>query len=414
MTNPRGRLVHLAAAAVITGGAAVALIPSASAGASGHARGSAPVCGAVSAGFARCNARYVTLDGHPAPAAASPSGDNPADLQAAYALPSATNGAGQTVAIVDAYDDPNAVADVSVYRSTLLGSGYACAGNTSVAGCTFGNGASISKVGQTGTARYPRANGGWAQEISLDVDMVSAVCPRCNILLVEASSNSYTNLFAAEDYATSHANYVSNSWSGGESSSETSSSFDGHFNKPGKVITASTGDNGYGVGYPAASQYVVAVGGTTLHRTVTSTGTTYSETAWSGAGSGCSAYEPQPSWQRSVANITGSCARRALADVSADADPSTGVSVYDTYAYQGMSGWLVFGGTSVSSPVIASVFALSGNTSTASSIYAAIGTSALHDPTSGSNGSCGSDLCAAATGWDGPTGSGSPAGVTAF
>jgi len=393
---PRGRLLTLAAGAALAAGTAATLVPAATAGAAGHVRGSAAVCGPASAGFARCALRTVTIDGHPAPAAASPSGYGPADLQSAYGLPSSTAGSGQTVAIVDAYDDPNAANDLAVYRSSF---GLPACGT----GC-------FTKVNQSGGTRPPRSNGGWAQEISLDLDMVSATCPNCKILLVEASSASFTNLIAAEDYATAHANYVSNSWSGGEFSGETSSSYDGHFNKPGKVITASTGDSGFGVGYPASSQYVVGVGGTSLTRS----GTTWSESAWSGAGSGCSAYEPQPSWQQSVGNITTVCSRRAVADVSAVADPATGVSVYDTFSYQGQSGWLVFGGTSVSSPLIASVFALSGNTNTASSIYAAIGTGALHDPQSGSNGNCGNDLCTAAAGWDGPTGSGSPSGTAAF
>jgi len=366
------------------------------AGASGHIRGSAAVCARPVAGEAACTLRAVTVDGKFAPAASSPSGYGPSDLQSAYKLPSSTNGAGQTVAIVDAYDDPNAAADLNTYRSTY---GLTACGT----GC-------FSKVNQTGGSRMPRANGGWAQEISLDLDMVSAVCPNCHILLVEASSNSFSNLLAAEDYATAHANYVSNSWSGGEFSSETSSTYDGHFNKAGKVILASTGDSGYGVGYPASSRYVVAAGGTSLRRASTTRG--WSETAWSGAGSGCSAYEPQPSCQSTVSNITSVCARRGLADVSAVADPNTGVAVYDSYSYQGQSGWLVFGGTSVSSPLLASVFALSGNTGGAATLYA--NTGSLFDVSGGSNGSCGNDLCNAVSGWDGPTGSGSPNGVAAF
>jgi len=395
MPSHRGRLAATAASAILAAGAIATMIPTV-AGASGHIRGSAAVCARPVAGEAACTLRAVTVDGKFAPAASSPRGYGPSDLQSAYRLPSSTNGAGQTVAIVDAYDDPNAAADLNTYRSTY---GLTACGT----GC-------FSKVNQTGGSRMPRANGGWAQEISLDLDMVSAICPNCHILLVEASSNSFSNLLAAEDYATAHANYVSNSWSGGEFSSETSSSYDGHFNKAGRVITASTGDNGYGVGYPASSQYVVAAGGTSLSRASNTRG--WSETAWSGAGSGCSAYEPQPSWQSSVGNITSVCSKRALADVSAVADPNTGVSVYDSYAYQGLSGWLVFGGTSVSSPLLASVFALSGNTGGAATLYA--NTGSLFDVAGGSNGSCGNDLCNAVSGWDGPTGSGSPNGVAAF
>lgn len=394
----RGRLTALAASAVLAAGAAATLVP-ATAGASGHVRGSAAVCAAPSAGTAACTLRVPTIDGKTAPAASSPTGFGPSDLQSAYKLAGLAAPAGTTVAIVDAYDDPNVTSDLATYRKYY---GLPACGT----GC-------FTKVNQTGGTRYPRANGGWAQEISLDVDMVSAICPTCNILLVEASSNSFSNLLAAEDYATAHASYVSNSWSGGEFSSETSSSYDGHFNKAGHVITASTGDNGYGVGYPASSQYVVAAGGTSLSRASNARG--WTETAWSGAGSGCSAYEPQPSWQSSLSNITSVCANRALADVSADADPNTGVSVYDSYAYQGLSGWLTFGGTSVSSPILASVFALSGNTGGAATVYANASSTSINDVTSGSNGSCGgTDLCTSVVGWDGPTGLGTPNGVSAF
>ena len=166
--------------------------------------------------------------------------------------------------------------------------------------------------------------------------------------------------------------------------------------------------------YPAASQYVTAVGGTTLAR---STGSTrgWGETAWSGAGSGCSRYDAQPSWQSFIANITGVCANRAVADVSAVADPNTGVAVYDSYSYQGVGGWLVFGGTSVGSPLIASVYALAGNAGTISyGSYPYSHTPALNDVTGGSNGSCGNVLCNATSGWDGPTGLGTPNGTGAF
>ncbi len=176
------------------------------------------------------------------------------------------------------------------------------------------------------------------------------------------------------------------------------------------AITASSGDSGFGVEYPAASQFVTAVGGTTLTRASNSRG--WTETAWSGAGSGCSAFETQPSWQHSNTNITAHCSRRAVADVSAVANPSTGVDVYDSYREPG---WLVFGGTSVASPIIASIYALAGNA--ASVTYGSFPyshTSSLNDVTSGSNGSCGNDLCTAGTGWDGPTGLGTPNGTGGF
>jgi len=177
---------------------------------------------------------------------------------------------------------------------------------------------------------------------------------------------------------------------------------------PGIAITVSSGDGGYGVEFPAASQYVTAVGGTTLTGSLQSG---WNETAWSGAGSGCSAYIPKPSWQKDSG-----CANRTVADVAADADPNTGVAVYDSFRYQGYSGWLVFGGTSVASPIIASVYALAGNAASVidgASPYAHTGS--LHDITSGSNGSCGgSYLCTAGPGYDGPTGNGTPNGTGAF
>lgn len=359
-----------------------------------------PSCGPAQAGSARCHAILARPGARPSFVGTSPAGYNPPDLQSAYNLPSATAGTGQTVAIVDAYNDPNAESDLGVYRSQF-----------GLPACTTANGC-FRKVNQTGGTHYPRNNGGWAQEISLDLDMVSAVCPNCHIILVEASSNSFTNLLAAVDEAVGlGANEISNSYGGSESNSETG--YDSHFNHLNIAITASSGDGGYGVEYPAASQYVTAAGGTTLNR-ASNTTRGWSETAWSSAGSGCSAYEPQPSWQAGNANVTSVCARRAVADVSAVADPNTGVSVYDSYAYQGNSGWLVFGGTSVASPIIASVFALAGGVTNLSASYPYGHSSSLYDVTSGSNGSCGNILCNATTGWDGPTGLGTPDSTGAF
>jgi subtilase family serine protease len=359
-----------------------------------QARPSRHVCGPAADGVARCNALVVTDSKGTPLATSTPSGYGPADLKSAYKLP-ATGGAGQTIGIVDAYNDPNAESDLNVYRSQF-----------GLGACTTANGC-FRKVNQNGGTSYPRGSSGWAQEISLDLDMASAICPSCKILLVEASSNSFTNLGTAEDYAAAHANVISNSFGGGEFSSEATATYDGHFNHPGVAITASSGDSGYGVEFPAASQYVTAVGGTTLVRDSSPRG--WNETAWSGAGSGCSAYIPKPLWQTDAG-----CARRTVADVSADADPNTGVSVYDTYR---TGGWLVFGGTSVASPIVASVYALAGNASTvtypASTPYAS--RTFLFDVTSGSNGSCGgSYLCTAGPGYDGPTGLGTPNGAGSF
>lgn len=347
-------------------------------------------------GTARCHS-LVRVDATGKPMATSgPTGYNPADLVAAYKLPSSTAGAGQTIAIVDAYDDPNAESDMGVYRSQF-----------GLPACTTANGC-FRKVSQTGTTSYPRANGGWAQEISLDLDMASAICPNCKIILVEATSNSFANLAAAEDEAVKlGATVISNSYGGSEYSSEVSDQ--AHFNHPGVAITVSSGDNGYGVEFPAASQYVTAVGGTTLKKDGSARG--FTETVWNGAGSGCSAYITKPSWQTDAG-----CSRRSVADVAAVADPNTGVSVYDSYAYRGASGWMVFGGTSVAAPVIGGVYALAGNAATinygATSYSSA---SSLFDVVSGSNGTCGgSYLCTAKAGYDGPTGNGTPNGTGAF
>ncbi|MGJ5750844.1 physarolisin II [Streptomyces puniciscabiei] len=350
-----------------------------------------------------CNALQVT-SGTPASAhaesaltaAAAPSGYGPASLQAAYNLPSASGGSGQTVAIVDAYDDPNAESDLAVYRSQY-----------GLSACTTANGC-FKKVDQNGGTKYPRGNSGWAEEISLDLDMVSAACPNCKILLVEASSSSMTNLGTGVNTAVNlGAKFVSNSYGGSESSSD--ATYDSaYFNHPGVAITVSSGDNGYGVEYPAASKYVTAVGGTSLKTASNTRG--WTDTVWSGAGSGCSAYDAKPSWQKDSG-----CAKRTVADVSAVADPNTGVAVYDTYG-QG-SGWMVFGGTSASSPLIAATYALAGAPSAGSypASFPYAHTSSLNDVTSGSNGSCsGSYLCTGTTGYDGPTGLGTPNGTAAF
>jgi subtilase family serine protease len=339
-------------------------------------------------------------------------GYGPSDLQSAYSLTSATSGSGQKVAIVDAFDDPNAFTDVNVYRSS-----YRVA---QLVDCSTGQHPCFSKVVQYVNGLPPGVSGSWAQEISLDLDMVSAACPRCDILLVEAYNNSVDSLSATEDYAAANANEVSNSWGAGDGCCQ---AYDSHFDHPGKAITFSTGDNGWGVEWPASVPTVTAVGGTHLTRDSNARG--WNETVWgtptggtgSGTGSGCSAVETKPSWQVSNANITGVCGKRAVAEVSADADPATGVAVYDSLAYQGLSGWLVFGGTSVASPLIASVYALGGDAASvpyAASIPYSRPSSAFNDVISGTNGSCGNILCNAGPAWDGPTGLGTPNGVGGF
>ena len=330
--------------------------------------------------------------------ATTPIGYTPQDLQDAYALPSATAGAGQTVAIVDAYDDPNAEADLATYRQQ-----FDLPPCTSRTGC-------LRIVDQSGGRSLPPADPGWAQEISLDLDMASAVCPRCHLLLVEADSPSQANLGAAVDTAVAlGADAVSNSYGGPDAKDRY---YGRYYHHPGVAITASTGDTGYGVSYPATSKWVTAVGGTTL-RPSTRARRGWSESAWTGSGSGCSAVNSAP-WQDT--STTG-CSGRAVADIAAVADPATGVAVYDSYDYEGTSGWLTFGGTSAASPIIAAGFALAGNASEVAdgSYVWAHHTGAVNDVTSGSNGDCPTPRwCAAHYGWDGPTGWGTPRGVGAL
>ncbi|WP_369234845.1 peptidase S8 [Streptomyces sp. R21] len=343
----------------------------------------------------------------PKASSATPTGYGPSDLQSAYGLTSAaaSNGSGETIAIVDAYDDPNAEADLATYRSYY-----------GLSALTTANGG-FKKVSQTGsTTSLPTADSGWAGEISLDLDMASAVCPNCKILLVEAKSSSMANLGTAVNEAVKlGAKFVSNSYGGSESSSDTS--YDSsYFNHPGVAITVSAGDEGYGAEYPATSRYVTAVGGTALSTSSASRG--WTEKVWNtssteGTGSGCSAYDAKPSWQTDTG-----CTKRMESDVSAVADPATGVSVYDTYGSDG-TGWNTYGGTSASAPIIAAVYALAGTPGSsdypAQYPYNAAGTSALNDVTSGSNGTCSTSyFCTAKSGYDGPTGLGTPAGLDAF
>jgi hypothetical protein len=348
----------------------------------------AEACGQPSApGTAQCHALvHSTPDGVASPSTA-PAGFGALDLQAAYGLPG-VGGASDVVAIVDAYDNPNAEADLAVYRAQY-----------GLPACTTANGC-FRKVNQSGaTSPMPAGNSNWGVEIALDVDMVSAACPNCKILLVEANTNGLGDLEAAVHTAvTLGAHYVSNSYGAGEWNgvqSQDSSAF----NYAGVSIFASTGDGGFGVSYPSTSQYVTAVGGTSLSRTGGARG--WSETAWGGAGSGCSAYIPKPSWQHDTG-----CSMRTVADVSAVADPGTPVAVYDTYS---TGGWLTVGGTSASSPFVAGVYAQGERRVGPDFSYGAL--AEFNDVTSGSNGSCGgSYLCTSGSGYDGPTGNGTPIG----
>ncbi len=427
-------------------------------GQSGGTPATAYACAAPTTGFGACGAiqlLHPSRNWHPGPTGHGhgggggsstglpASGYYPGDLLSAYGLSSVAQFSGgpgpsaPTVAIVDAYDDPYAASDLATYRSTLTGATDSVTGladPTIPPLCSSPGGSgcvTFTKVNQSGSTSYPRANSSWSEEISLDLDMVSAVCPDCNITLVEASSNSFSNLEQAVSYAKSlHPAAVTNSYGGSEFSSETSyNSVYSSSSSGGTAVTASSGDGGYGVEYPAASPGLTAVGGTSL--TFDGSGT-WSQTVWStssteGAGSGCSAYEGLPSWQndQGVYNLSTDCSGRQVADVSAVADPYTGVAVYDTY---GLSGWAVFGGTSASAQIIGGVYGLAagqgGERAAPGGLYVDTGTtntgptSGLTPVRSGSTSGCGNYLCNAAdslaSGYNGPTGLGTPSGLGAF
>jgi subtilase family serine protease len=354
------------------------------------------VCGAQTPGHSVCDAVVTTLPGANNPDATynSPIGGlSASQLESLYEVNGNTGGSGVTVGIVDAYDDPNAETDLAAYR-----------GYYGLSACTSANGC-FRKVSQTGsTTAFPAADAGWSVEISLDLDMVSAVCPNCTIRLIEANSSANGDLYAAENEAVVQgARYITNSWSGTENSG--SPAAEAYFNHPGVVITASSGDNGYtaGVQYPASSQYVTAVGGTVPYFN----GSTWSQSAWPDSGSGCSSYIPKPAWQDTIET---SCANRAEVDVSGNA---TATAIYDTYP--GNGGWTYVGGTSAAAPAIAAVYALAGlpNQNTpADTPYRHIPN--LYDVTTGSNNGCGNVWCVPGAGWDGPTGLGAPQGPNQF
>jgi hypothetical protein len=327
----------------------------------------------------------------------------PADLQSAYSIPQVPSTA--TVAIVDAFDNPNAESDLAVYRST-----YGLPPCTSANGC-------FTKVGQTGsTTALPTTDMGWGTEIDLDIQMASAACPTCKILLVEASSATLADLGASVDMAVSlGATVVSNSYTGGEDPSQLS---DMSFNHPGVGIFASSGDFAFGTGYPATSPFVTSVGGTSLLPS-TSDPRGWTETVWDfesypfafeGGGSGCSQFQPKPTWQTDTG-----CTSRMVADVSAVADPATGVAIYDTFEQPGRAGWFVEGGTSVASPVVAAIYAVTGNGRANGSLSYHAFPNAFHDVTFGTNsrvfGCSPPYFCDAEPGYDGPTGNGTPNGT---
>jgi hypothetical protein len=412
------------------------------------------------------------------PAAEGCYGLRPQDLHSAYGLPTtAPTAQTQTIALVDAYNDLSAEKDLKVYDEVF-----------ELPACTAVNGCfkEVNQNGETGSPPFPHSAkelkaarkgstaerekaeraSGWATEISLDIQVAHATCQNCHILLVEAESSSYEDLETAEDHAvTAGATEVSNSWYGEEPITDS-----GAFEHPGTVITAAAGDYGYlnwdvseeaapeepkrgSVNYPASSPHVVAVGGTRLELSSPSN-TWKSETVWNdgsaeggdgAGGSGCSEHFDAPPWQLKLSNwlSVGCASDRATADISADADPDTGVAVYDTSPDEGgaVQDWETLGGTSLASPLIASAFALAGGAGgveyPARSLYEneIRDPASLHDVESGSNGECskplkeglsgctaleeaascsGHSICVAGPAYSGPAGVGTPNGIGAF
>jgi subtilase family serine protease len=344
---------------------------------------------------AHCHARAIVDSNgcpHPNPA---PAGFGPSQLRSAYKI-SGTGSSSTTVAVVDAYGYANAEADLAVYRAQF-----------GLPACTTANGC-FRKINQYGhTDSYPTDNITWAQEAALDLDMISAICRNCKLLLVEADSAAFEDLAAAEAMAASlGAHVINNSWGGDEYAG---SAYDSYFYYPGIAVVASTGDVGYGQGveWPSSSPNVTAVGGTTLSTASNTRG--WTETAWSGSGSGCSFVFAKPSWQHDAG-----CTGRTVADVAAVADPNTGVAVYGPASDTVPSAWIVLGGTSVSAPIISGVYGVNGGAVHGSSDPYAHRT-ALFDVKSGITGFCDPTLlCNAAVGYDGPTGLGTPNGTGAF
>ncbi|WP_422934739.1 S53 family peptidase [Sinomonas sp. P47F7] len=374
-------------------------------GGSGNSDHSIKVCAAPKAGDAACTARQAAdPNGHPVTGASAPpaTGLTPSQLQNAYKLTGTSSG-GRTVAIVDAYGYPNLERDLATYRSQF-----------GLPACTTSNGC-LSIRDENGGTRLPRFNLGWAQEQSLDVDAVSAACADCKIVVLQANSASFTDLGTAVQTAAKIPGVVaiSNSYGGSDAADST---YGKYYKFPGIAVTASAGDNGYqGASYPASSSYVTAVGGTSLVAASNARG--WSESVWTGTGSGCSSLNAALS---AASSYNTGCAGRAMNDVAAASDPNNGgLAVYYPTS-SANSTWGQFGGTSEASPIIASVYALNGNTgSAATGTYAnslPYGHSgSFFDVTSGNNGTCTtSQWCTAGTGWDGPTGLGTPNGTGGF
>jgi len=433
----------------LAGGPSIAGVPSAGApSAAGPLTAAEPprvhrACHAPPPGAAACQGLRLVTTSPPAderPAASSSAGTGPRarvgpavsyggpppgyltpeKLREAYALPSETARApSQTIALIDAYDDPTAEADLGVFDEQF-----------GLTACTSANGC-FRKVNEEGNpSPLPPEQGEWASEISIDLQMAHAICQACHLLLVEASSEKFSDLGTAVNAAASAgATEINNSYVGPEKTSYATYS-SRYYEHPGIVLTAASGDCGYlnqacpsepaVVDFPASSPNVIAVGGTALSET----GEGWTSTAWNESGSGCSSVFSAPPWQLEVGDFsqTGCGSARSVADVAAVGDPETGVDIYDSTP-EGSGepiGWGVWGGTSVAAPIVAAELALAGGadgaTNPAATLYAHEGQSeALYDVLTGANGSCGgTTACQAAPGYDGPSGLGSPLGLGAF
>jgi subtilase family serine protease len=328
----------------------------------------------------------------------------PSQIRHAYGFDLITNqGAGQTIALVDAYDDANAASDLSVFSQQF-----------NLPACTISSGC-FRQLYSSG--RKPAANANWAVEIALDIEWAHAIAPQAKIMLVEAPSNNLSDLLSGVDFAVRNgASVVSMSWASAEFSSERS--LDNHFVVTGVTFVAASGDNGSGVNYPAASPDVIAVGGTSL--ALDKSGNYSSESAWSGSGGGLSNYEYEPLVQAQFPIADDIHGTRGVPDVSYNANPGTGYAIYDSIGLSGYSGWFQVGGTSAATPQWAALIAITNServaarkanlSATGTSVYA-VGKSSLatnfHAVTTGSNGSCGK-ICDAFAGYDYVTGLGTP------
>jgi len=361
--------------------------------------GDTPVFGPARSGHAR-----PPLHINPYVTSTVPTGKTPSQVRTAYGFSSIANrGAGQTIAIIDAFDHPNIEKDLGVFNTRF-----------GLPACTTTNGC-FRKIYASGVK--PATDAGWSLEIALDVEWAHAIAPDATIMLVESASDYTSSLLHAVDVAVQKgASVVSMSWGSDEWSGE--GSLDSHFAANGVTFLTASGDNGTGAGWPGASQYVVSVGGSSLF--LTSTGTWSSERAWSGSGGGHSKYIAEPGYQTTY-GVPGANGKRAQPDVAFDGDPNTGFPVYDSITLQGQSGWFQVGGTSASAPQWGALLAIvnsmrhaqgKGNIPNPANqfiyqVAKAALTTRFHDVSTGTNGTCGS-LCTAKAGYDYVTGLGTP------